>query len=156
MTVAHLGRAYGVLTYTPTIQSKLGIVYLDRNKIKLLPAGGVIYTPNADNHFDILFPNPKLSHRLTTVGTTNYWAYVAAEYGGGAWEITRDNGSHDNFDYNDIRVFGGLESIPETRSGLPGFIEIGYSFERQLIYTSNNPTKFEPSNTIQFASGFAF
>ena len=43
-----MGRAIGTLQMTPTMQGKVGIVYLDRNQVKLLPAVGMTWTPNAD------------------------------------------------------------------------------------------------------------
>ncbi len=151
-----LGRGYGVVTLTPTIQVKLGVIYLDRLDTKLWPAGGVIWSPNADSHYSFLFPNPKFAHRLTTVGNTQLWAYAAGEYGGGTWGITRDNGMHDQFDYNDVRVAVGLEWLPESKTSIRGNLEIGYDFERQLIYRSDMPHKFEPSDTMEIRTGISF
>ena len=73
----------GIITLTPTVQIAVGMVYLDRNLVKLLPAGGIIWIPNPDSRYEILFPNPKLSHRWTTLGNTEIWCYVSGEYGGG-------------------------------------------------------------------------
>ena len=36
-----MGRGLAVINYSPTVQLKLGVVYLDRIHIKLFPAGGV-------------------------------------------------------------------------------------------------------------------
>ena len=101
-----------VLSFSPSFQVKAGVYYLDRNMIKLLPAGGVVWTPNRDTRVEALFPNPKLAQRLTTVGTADWWLYARGEYGGGAWTVERAllGSPHNSVDYNDIRVALGIES----------------------------------------------
>lgn len=151
-----LGRGLGVLTLSPTWQIKLGIWYLDRNKIKLLPAGGVVWTPNPDARYEIFFPAPKLAHRCSTVGNHTLWAYIRGEYGGGAWTIERANFGPDDFDYNDIRFAVGIDVLPETQTGLRGYIEVGYAFQRQLVFRSNQPGTFNISDTVLVGGGLAF
>ena len=87
--IRYMGRGVGILTFSPTLQIALGVVYLDRQNIKILPAGGVVWTPSPDVRADILFPNPKISKRLRDFGTTEVWGYVAGEYGGGSWNVKR-------------------------------------------------------------------
>ena len=58
----------GVINYSPELKFKLGLIYLDRNDVKLLPAGGVFYTPDADTRWEIFFPRPKYTHRFATTG----------------------------------------------------------------------------------------
>ena len=89
------GLGLGVFRLTPTLTAKIGAMYLDRNKIKILPAGGILWTPTPQVRFDIFFPQPKLSAYLTTVGRYELWWYVAGEYGGGAWTIERADGTSD-------------------------------------------------------------
>jgi len=128
------GLALGVARITPTLTAKLGVMYIDRNDIKLLPAGGLLWQPNPQLRVDIFFPQPRISQYVTTVGTYEVWWYLAGEYGGGAWTVKPlDAGPTQSIDINDIRVSLGLEwSSP---SGLNGFIEAGYVFERRLVYT---------------------
>jgi hypothetical protein len=151
-----LGRGLGVLTLTPTLQFKLGIWYLDRNLVKLLPAGGVVWTPNPDARYEIFFPAPKLAHRCSTVGNHTLWAYIRGEYGGGAWTIERANFGPDDFDYNDLRFAIGIDVLPETQTGLRGYIEVGYAFDRQLVFRSNQPGTFNISDTVLVGGGLAF
>ena len=112
------GTGLAVLTFSPSIKIKAGIWYLNRISYKLLPAGGIEWTPNPDVRFDIYFPNPKLAQRLTTIGNTNWWWYVSGNYGGGTWTIKRGTeagidpslaGSLDLVNYDDIRLALGLE-----------------------------------------------
>jgi hypothetical protein len=149
-----MGRALGVVTVTPNTQIALGVIYLDRNEVKLLPAGGIIYTPSEDARYELLFPNPKLARRWRTMGTSELWWYIAGEYGGGAWTVERLNGSSDSIDINDYRVMLGIESI--GASGLRATFEIGYVFKREIVYRSLNPERFEPNDTLMVRIGVAF
>ena len=148
-----MGRGLAIITFTPTLQFAAGVVYIDRNLIKLLPAGGVIWMPNPDARYEFLFPNPKLAHRWRTLGTTDVWFYASGEYGGGAWTVQRADGSSDDIDYNDIRVNLGIESF--GHSGLHGWFEVGYVFQRQIVYRSATP-QFDPSDTIMLRAGLAY
>jgi hypothetical protein len=137
-----MGRAIGTLQLTPTMQAKAGIVYLDRNLVKLLPAIGVTWTPDADTRYDIFFPAPRVTRRLATFANRNVWGYVSGEYGGGAWTFRRSNPLYNGispFDYNDVRVTLGTEFVPVTGHGLTGNMEVGYVFARQLFYVDGPP-----------------
>jgi hypothetical protein len=81
------GKLMGRLRLTPNSTARAGVLYIDRNKIKLLPAGGILWAPNPDTRFDIFFPEPKLSHYLATVGNSDMWWYLTGYYGGGAWTV---------------------------------------------------------------------
>lgn len=148
------GRALGILNASPQFQYVGGIVYLDRMETKLLPAGGVIWTPTEATRWEILFPRPKLSQRLTTVGNTEFWWFVAGEYGGDSWSIERASGMRDRFDYNDLRVSMGLEwtSFP----GYRGYFEVGYVFDREVVYESNMPDYFKPDETFMVRGGLNY
>ncbi len=119
------GAGLGVVSLSPNLKVKAGVMYLDRNRIKLLPSGGVVWTPNPDWYFNILFPNPKIGRRLINYGTAEWWLYFTGDYGGGAWHITRrDPVTHyDDFDYNDIRIAVGLEF--KTYRNFTGLFEVG-------------------------------
>jgi len=151
-----MGRAIGTLQLTPTMQAKAGIVYLDRNLVKLLPALGVTWTPDANSRYDIFFPAPKASKRLTAMGKHSIWGYVAGEYGGGAWTFRRSTGQISPFDYNDIRVTVGTEWVPQTPTGLSGNFEVGYVFYRQLFFVDGPPQYQNLNNSMLFRLGLAY
>lgn len=160
-SVRILGRGLGVITFSPTLQFKLGIWYLDRLEVKLLPAGGIVWTPNADARYEIFFPAPKLAHRCTTLGNHDLWAYIRGEYGGGTWtaERTQYNGPtfNDQFDYNDLRLAIGLDILPETHSRLRGYIEVGYAFNRELVFRSGMPpNNYSLSDTVLLGGGLSY
>jgi len=159
------GTGLAVLTFSPSFKIKAGVEYLDRNLVKLLPAGGVVWMPNPDIRFDILFPNPKVTKRLTTVGCTEWWIYLRGDYGGGAWTIKRADlgfppvdqpaaGMIDFVDYDDLRAALGLEYL--RIGGLRGFFEGGVAFERQLRYSSQLPEVYRPTITAFLHTGVAF
>jgi hypothetical protein len=154
-----MGRAIGTLRMTPTWQGKLGVIYLDRNQVKILPAVGFTWTPSADARYDIFFPAPKASKRLWNTGKHDWWGYVAGEYGGGAWTFRRNSNGFTGispFDYNDIRVVLGTEFVPRSPTGLAGNFEVGYVFYRQLYYVSGPPhIQYLPS-TIMFRFGLSY
>jgi hypothetical protein len=147
-----LGRALGVFTLSPQWKFEAGIVYLDRLSVKLLPAGGVIWTPNPDVKFDIVFPYPKLAQRLTTFGNTDVWGYVAGEYGGGQWSVVHNNGVEDVVNYNDLRIMAGLEWFGLNR--WRGNVEVGYVFDRHILYRSG--PEYSPGSTMMFRGALAF
>jgi hypothetical protein len=154
-SVRFMGRGLGVLQFTPSVAVAAGVWYLDRNNVKLLPAGGVIWTPSPDTNFRIVFPNPKLAHRFTTVGTAEWWWYFTGEYGGGAWTLERAGGTPDRIDYNDFRVAFGLEWIGQR--GVRGHIEVGYVWDREILFVeSNSPPSFKPDDTIMIRGGLDY
>jgi hypothetical protein len=153
-----MGRGIGVVRITPALAAKAGVVYIDRNDIKLLPVAGVVWDPSPDAHYEIVFPRPKLARRWIALANHQLWYYVAGEYGGGSWTVVREGPPEfvDSVDYNDIRVLLGLEWLPETQSGQRGFLEIGYVFERELFYVNRSPAVLELDDTFMFRGGIAF
>ncbi len=148
------GRGLAVLSFSPSFQVKAGVVFLDRNRVKLLPAGGIVWTPSSDTRFEILFPNPKLARRFTTIGTADWWGYVRGEYGGGAWTVKRMDGSIDSIDYNDLRVAVGLEF--QRSGGLGGFFEAGLAFDREILYVHSPADNFRPNATVFLGAGVSY
>ncbi|QGJ69134.1 Hypothetical protein PBC10988_8000 [Planctomycetales bacterium 10988] len=143
----------GLITLSPRTTIVLGVVYPDREDVDLLPAGGVIWTPNEDTRFEIVFPRPKLSQRLPTVGNTDWWWYVQGEFGGGEWTIERDaTGVEDIYSYYDLRLMLGLEF--QRYQGAQGFFEVGYVFERELQFQTLGT--FGVDDTILFSGGISF
>ena len=132
-----MGRGIGRVRITPRAILKGGVIYLDRNKVKLLPAGGLLWYPNENTRLDLFFPEPKLASYLTTIGNTDTWWYAGGYYGGGSWTIERADTSKDSIDINDLRIvfgleFGRNELMREGRR--MGFVEVGYVFDRELLY----------------------
>ncbi len=157
-SVRFTGTGLGVIQMTPTTALKLGVEYLDRLDVKLLPAFGIYWEPNPQARYDIYFPRPKLSRYWTTLRNSEVWWYVGGEYGGGSWSIDRPDdplaGVSDRIDINDIRVFVGIDwSYLDQRSG---FLEIGYVFERELLYDLVPAESLNLDNTFMVGAGILF
>jgi hypothetical protein len=154
-----MGQGLFRLKMTPTLMLRGGVVYLDRNKIKLLPAGGLLWTPNSETRFDIFFPKPKLSQRLTTIGNQDVWWYVAGEYGGGAWTIQRSDNTSDRIDINDIRLILGAEwGQPGlmAQGRRVGFVEAGWVTHRELIYVETPDENVSIRDAFMVRAGFNY
>lgn len=145
------GRALGIVTTNPQLQFVAGVLYLDRMAARIIPAGGLIWTPNQDSRYEILFPNPKLAQRVSTVGNTDWWVYLAGEFGGGEWAIRR-SGVNDVVDYRDYRFIVGTEWI--TFNGLRGYLEVGWVFGRELEFAV--APDFEPDDTVMLRAGLTY
>ncbi|HEX3657004.1 MAG TPA: DUF6268 family outer membrane beta-barrel protein [Pirellulales bacterium] len=152
-SVRVLGRGLGVVTLSPQWKVEAGIVYLDRLSVKLLPAGGVIWTPNPDVKFDFVFPYPKFAERISNVGNFEVWAYLRGEYGGSQWSVVHTNGVEDVINYNDLRAILGLEWFGNSR--IRGNVELGFVFDRNIMYRYTAPTA-HPGDTMMFQANFAF
>jgi hypothetical protein len=148
-----MGRAAASLSVSPTMDIVLGAAYLDRLDVKLLPVAGVYYRPTPDWDMYLVFPNPKVRNFIAAVGSTKWWWYAAGEYGGGSWTTELTTGEN-QFDYNDIRVIGGLEW--ETQTQIHGHLEIGYVFNREIIYRHHPPTNIDPDDTFMLRAGVGF
>lgn len=154
-----MGRGIGRVRLTPKLTFKLGAIYLDRNDIKLLPAGGLLWQPDPGTRFDLFFPEPKLAHYLATIGTADTWWYVGGYYGGGAWTIKRANGNEDEIDINDIRLVLGLEwgRNELLRDGRRfGFFEVGYVFDRELLYRHSPTDNLSLQDTFMLRAGIGY
>ena len=146
-----MGKGYGVISLSPNIKLKVGAQYLDRQKIKLLPAGGLIWTPNSNTKFEILFPDPRLAWRLRQVGNMEWWFYGRGEYGGDSWTISQPGGVIET-DYNDYRVAIGMEFDDHSR--WDGYFEVGYAFEREIYQLG--ATQMTPNATVFVGAGLAY
>jgi hypothetical protein len=156
------GKGVGVIKLSPSMTIKAGVWYLDRVRVKMLPAGGIVWTPNPDVYFNILFPNPKIARRIGGTGSVEWWLYGRGEYGGGTWSIKRESGldpavptdgTYDVVDYNDIRIAIGLDF--KTQRRWQGNIEVGLSCARELVYASGEPSTYCPRNTVFFGASLA-
>lgn len=154
-SIRYLGRGLGVLSFSPNLDLLAGVWYLDRNDIKLLPAGGIHWRPNSEWDAYLVFPNPKVRKRFVNIGSSHWWYYFAGEYGGGRWTVQRASGMADDIDINDIRVIFGFEW--ETQTQARGHVEVGYVFEREILYARTNmPPRYELDDTVMVRAGFDF
>jgi hypothetical protein len=148
------GKALVIFDWVPDrLQLVAGVLYLNRENIRLLPAGGLIWTPADWARFEILFPKPKFGVRVGVGPGYEDWVYATAEFGGNTWPIIRTSGLQDNVTYLDYRLITGFE---RKISGGAGYrLEAGYVFGRSISFTSGNGD-FDPQNTIILRGGITF
>ena len=108
-----------------------GAVYLDRLNVKILPAGGVYWRPTPEWDAYLVFPNPEGSQALVRLGQLEHLLVR----GGRVRRRLVDGATaaaSARIDYNDIRAYGGLEF--DTQTKIRGYFEIGYVFDREVLY----------------------
>ena len=131
----------------------MGVLYLNRDDVSVLAAGGLIWTPNSDSRFEILFPTPKLSRRIVCGTDYEDWMYVKGEFGGNTWSIERSTNANDRLTLRDYRLLIGLERKRDGGAGR--LLEIGYVFARTAEYESATPD-IEPDDTVILRYGFFY
>ena len=155
-----MGKGLGRFQVNPRLALRGGVYYLNRVRLKMLPAFGVTWTPNPATRLDIMFPKPKLSQYLTTWGASDLWWYAAGDYGGGVWTVRRavDN-QVDIVDINDIRLMVGIEwGRPEQlrRGRRVGFLEAGWVLDRELVYARRTADSIDLHDTFMIRAGFGY
>ncbi len=149
-----LGRALLLYDWRPDrLQLVFGVLHLDRDDVNLLPAGGVIWTPTDNVRYEVIFPKPKLAHRLSFDGVRENWVFVAGEFGGDTWAVQRANGMQDRLTLRDLRVTLGLERKRDGGAGAT--LEVGYIFGRTVEYRTTTPD-LNLGDTFMLRGGVAY
>jgi len=112
------------------LQLIAGVLYLNRYRARNLPAGGLIWDPNPDVHYEIMFPRPKFSHRFDYGNDWENWFYVAGEFGGNLFEVTLSDGTPESILLYDNRISIGLEH--QRAGGAGARLELGVVFSRKV------------------------
>ncbi|QDU29171.1 hypothetical protein ETAA8_42780 [Anatilimnocola aggregata] len=148
------GKAIYAWDYVPDrLQFVAGVLYLNRDNIRVLPAGGAIWKPTPYFNFELIFPKPKLATRVNVGTGYEDWVFVTAEFGGNTWSILRDDGTPDNVTWQDYRLMGGYERRVDGGGGYR--LEVGYVFGRKLEYSSGIGN-FDPHSTFIIRGGITF
>jgi hypothetical protein len=145
--------------YAPTIETKyaLGVTYLDGGWSKVVPVVGVIYKPNDDVEYQILFPTPRIAWRLpwTNIpGKDERWMFISVEYGNQAWAFEQSNGEGDVLAYRDYRAILGIER--KIVGGISHRLEIGYVFNRDMKIASVGPNDISMDNSLIARAGISY
>lgn len=128
------------------LQLIAGVLFLNRHDIKILPAGGLIWDPNPDVHYEILFPRPKFSHRYNYGRDWENWFYLAGEFGGNSFDITRTDGTPDTLILYDNRISLGVEH--KRAGGRGARLELGVVFNRRVELTDLNQEVNPPTTAM--------
>jgi hypothetical protein len=131
-----------------------GAVYLGRADIPVLPAIGVLWTPNRLTRLDLRFPTSRLSRRLAKDGgRSETWAYVSAGLGGNTWAVTRDSLTTDEVSLRDFSLRMGIERVVDGGGGC--FADVGYAFGRRLEYESDD-SEVKLDDAVLFRCGWRY
>ncbi len=110
-----------------------GAVVLGRTDLPVLPALGVVWTPNRRTKLDLRFPLTSLSYRICKYGgESETWAYLSGGLGGNTWAVTRATDQTDELSLRDYRLSVGLERLVNGGGGC--FAELGVALCRRLEY----------------------
>ncbi|WP_417378870.1 DUF6268 family outer membrane beta-barrel protein [Gimesia sp.] len=130
------GKGLAYYVHSRSKQFVMGVVYLDREDVSLLPAAGMIMWFSEGSRLELIFPKPKYTYRIEKTEALERWAYVAGEFGGGSWGIRRGAAGIDDIaTYSDLRLIGGLET--KHTGGMISKLEVGFVFNRKLEYKSD-------------------
>jgi len=135
------------------LQLIFGVLYLNRDDVKLLPAGGIIWIPSPSRRYEILFPKPTLAHRFRWGPGFEDWVYLAGEFGGNSYAIERVSGLADRVTLRDYRILLGAR---RKLTGGAGFrLEVGYVLGRVIEYGSNTPD-IQSDDAVLLRGGVVF
>lgn len=151
------GRALAI--YAPTLETKwvLGVTYVDGGWAKVVPVAGVVYEPNDDVSYELVFPRPRAAWRLArspVPGRDEYWFYVAGEFANSAWAFEQSDGTQDVLAYRDFRAIVGLER--KIVGGVSSRIETGYVFNRDIKVASISGDDISLDGTILLRAGISY
>lgn len=153
-SVRVLGRGLAKVRVSPRLELLAGVVYLDRVRIKLLPAGGVRFRPTEQWDIYLVFPNPRIRRELYSTGAVDWAWFASGEYGGGSWTVERVAGG-DRIDYNDIRISTGFEWMTPRQAR--GHFEVGVVFDREVLFhDTQDPPRFTPDTTVMLRTGLDY
>ena len=128
----------------------VGVAYLDRYDIKVLPVGGLMWEPREDISVELTAPRPRVAQRFaqraSRLGTTEYWGYVAGELGGNMWAVQRRDGTNETLNIRDYRVLLGVEQ-KSPLGELTAAVEVGYVFGRDVEFETGRGD-FRPDDTV--------
>jgi len=106
----------------------LGVEYLDRDDIKILPVIGFVWhdTSLPGLRVEAVFPRPRIDLQIQR-DMRLYWT---ARLGGGTWDIEMPDESNEVFTYRDYQILMGLERLNSEKS-LTAW-EFGFVFSRHI------------------------
>jgi hypothetical protein len=126
----------GLLTWQwkpDTLTLSGGLVHTGRGDYPILPAVGLLWTPNHDWKVDLQFPAPKISHRLTRNGDcSETWGYVSGVFGGNTWSVRTATRGDAELTLRDYRLMLGLEHVQTENRSV--FAEFGLVFGRSIEF----------------------
>jgi hypothetical protein len=121
--------------------------------MRVLPVGGLLWTPNTTTRLELLVPRSRFAWKLPEFDSgSTAWSYLACQFGGGTWAIALPDGSTAVVTSSDLRVILGLEWF-RSRT-VAGVAEVGYVFDRTI--SANGTPEFNPNDAVMLQLGATF
>jgi len=145
---------WGLVDYklTKTWTVVAGAAVVRQLDMRVLPVGGLIWSPNADTRLEILVPRSRFVRKVRSLGEGGVGAYSALQYGGGSWAVTLPDDTTALVTISDLRAILGLELF-RSRT-VAGVAEVGYVFARTI--SANRVPEFNPTDTLMLSAGATF
>ncbi|MEM1061440.1 MAG: hypothetical protein AAGJ97_03820, partial [Planctomycetota bacterium] len=130
-----------------------GLLYWDRLNDRILPYGGIIWTPTPRWEIKAMFPRSRVSYFW---GPGFYgkptFLYTDIEYVVESAEIGRA-GRRDQLEYEDIRLTVGIR---EEWGGYQSFLEGGFVFQRDVDFKVADGGDFGIGDGFLIRGGFRY
>jgi len=121
--------------------------------MRVLPGGGLIWTPNEDNRVELLVPRSRIARKVRQfAGGGAAWSYLACQFGGGTWAVTLPDDTTALVTVSDLRAILGIEWF-RSRT-VAGVAEVGYVFARTV--SANGTPEFNPNDSVMLQAGATF
>ncbi|MFM7207167.1 MAG: hypothetical protein ACKO4T_10935 [Planctomycetaceae bacterium] len=146
------GHGFGAWEAGDELRVVAGVIYLDRYDVNILPAGGLLWTPSADQRHELIFPRPRCAWRVAESRRSAQWLYIAGEFGGNQWAVRRDSGVNDVVVYHDYRLIAGWERRPADL-GVNWRLEAGWVTGRLVEYYLTDTGDYRPADTFMVRAG---
>ncbi|MEI7862654.1 MAG: hypothetical protein WCJ21_08485 [Planctomycetota bacterium] len=145
---------WGLVDYklTTTWTVVAGAAVVRQLDMRVLPVGGLIWSPNTDTRLELLVPRSRFVRKVRSLGEGGVWAYSALQYGGGSWAVTLPDDTTALVTISDLRAILGLEWF-RSRT-VAGVAEVGYVFARTI--SANRVPEFNPTDTLMLSAGATF
>lgn len=129
-----------------------GVAVVRQLKSRLLPIGGVIWTPSEDTRLELLFPRPRVARRLWRKDKSEAWCYLGGQFGGGAWSVADTPTENVLVSYSDLRLLWGVET--QSLHGYDLSLEAGYVFSRDISVNQTSLLAPDPTFLLQCSVAF--
>ena len=122
--------AVGMFHPGPRADWVVGVDYLGRDDVKVLPVAGFCWHDPATPHlrYQMIFPRPRIDLTLSS----EVRLYIAGLFGGGTWQIEFPDSSNDVLTYRDYKLVTGIEQMSDDGS-LTSW-ELGWVFGRKIEF----------------------
>jgi hypothetical protein len=141
------------LSVNDTLTLVAGAAVVRQLDMRVLPVGGLIWTPDRDNRLELLVPRSRIARKVrqfTDGGAA--WTYLACQFGGGSWAVTLPDDTTALVTISDLRAILGLEWF-RSRT-VAGVAEVGYVFARTV--SANGTPEFNPNDAVMLQAGATF